>query len=44
VISERPWRSHFNSEPSLVGRTIALNGDVHTVVGVMPAGMHIRRV
>jgi putative ABC transport system permease protein len=39
VISERLWRSHFNSDPSLVGRTIALNGDAHTVVGVMPAGM-----
>jgi putative ABC transport system permease protein len=39
VISERLWRSHFNSEPNLVGRTIPLNGDPHTVIGIMPAGM-----
>src|SRR4029450_7029635 len=25
VISQRLWRSHFNSDPNLVGRTIALN-------------------
>ena len=39
VISERLWRSRFNSDPGLVGRTISLNGDAHTVVGVMPADM-----
>jgi putative ABC transport system permease protein len=39
VISERLWRSHFNADPGLVGTTIALNGDPHTVVGVMPSGM-----
>jgi putative ABC transport system permease protein len=39
VIGERLWRSRFNADPALVGRTIALNGDAHTVVGIMPAAM-----
>ena len=39
VISERLWRSHFNADPSAVGQSITLNGEAHTIVGVMPAGM-----
>ena len=37
VISGRLWRSRFGADPSLPGRTIQLNGQPHTVVGVMPA-------
>ena len=36
VISERLWRSRFGMDPNLIGRTIALNGLNHTVVGVVP--------
>ena len=39
VVSERFWRSHFAGEPSAVGKTLTLDGETHTVVGVMPAGM-----
>ena len=39
IVSERFWRSHFNADPSALGRTIVLNGEAHTIVGVMPAGM-----
>ena len=38
VISERLWRDHYGADPSLVGRTIALNGRPRQVVGIMPAG------
>jgi hypothetical protein len=37
VVSERLWHERFGADPSLVGRTIRLNGVPHTVVGVMPA-------
>lgn len=29
------WRSHFASNPKIVGRTIILNGAAYTVIGVM---------
>src|SRR3954469_25772994 len=38
VVSERLWRTHFNAEAAVVGRTILLNGEPPTIVGVMPAG------
>ena len=37
VISERFWRSHLNSDPNVVGRSITLDGRPRTIVGVMPA-------
>src|SRR3954467_15245340 len=36
VISERLWSKRFNSDPSLVGKTLLLNGRSYTVIGVMP--------
>ena len=39
VISDRLWRSRFNADPALLGQTITLNNQPHTVVGIMPPGM-----
>ena len=39
VVSERFWRSHFNADPAAVGKTILLDGQSHTIVGIVPAGM-----
>ncbi len=38
VISHRLWRERFGSDPAIVGKAIALNGPLFTVVGVMPPG------
>ena len=38
VLSHSFWQSRFNSDPSLVGRTIVLNNQRFTVVGIAPAG------
>ena len=38
VISHRLWRERFGGDPSIVGKNIALNGPLFTVVGVMPQG------
>jgi putative ABC transport system permease protein len=37
VLSENFWRSHFNADPQVLGRSINLNGLTRTIVGVMPA-------
>ncbi|MFP2925830.1 ABC transporter permease [Pyxidicoccus sp. 3LG] len=36
VLSHGLWTRRFGADPSLVGRTLTLNGEPHTVVGVMP--------
>jgi predicted permease len=38
VISHRLWRERFGSDPAIIGKTIALNGPLFTVAGVMPQG------
>jgi predicted permease len=36
ILSDRVWRSTFNADPAVVGQTILLKGEPHTVVGVTP--------
>ncbi|HEX6745670.1 MAG TPA: ABC transporter permease [Longimicrobium sp.] len=37
ILSERFWRSRFNGDRGIVGRTVVLNEKPTTVVGVLPA-------
>jgi putative ABC transport system permease protein len=37
VINYRLWQQRYGGERTIVGRDILLNGEKHTVVGVMPA-------
>jgi predicted permease len=39
ILSDRFWRTHFQADPSIVGRTLQLSGEPFTVVGVMPPGV-----
>jgi predicted permease len=36
VLSDGGWRRQFQADPHVVGRTLALNGTVFTIVGVAP--------
>src|SRR5688500_3491711 len=36
VLSEGAWRQLFGEDTGVAGRTIAINGESHTVVGVLP--------
>ena len=36
VISDRLWRQRYNSDPSIVGRTLNVYNGQYTIVGVMP--------
>ncbi|HTG31205.1 MAG TPA: ABC transporter permease [Methylomirabilota bacterium] len=38
VISEQFWRDHLGSDPEVLNRALTLDGKLHTIVGVMPAG------
>src|SRR5688572_2999473 len=36
VLSDRYWRSVFNADPNVLGRTVTLAGTTATIVGVLP--------
>jgi putative ABC transport system permease protein len=40
VISDRLWRTRYGADPGVVGRSLLLNDEPYTVLGVMPAGFH----
>ena len=37
ILSHRLWVSRFNADPAVLGRVLQLDGQPHTVVGIMPA-------
>jgi putative ABC transport system permease protein len=37
VVSDSFWRTRFNGDPSIIGRSLTLSGQQRTIVGVMPA-------
>ncbi len=39
ILSDSLWRRKFSADPSIVGRTIRLNSEAVTVVGVAPPGI-----
>jgi putative ABC transport system permease protein len=41
ILTDSLWRSRFAADPSIVGRTIQLNGEAYPVIGVMPPDLHL---
>jgi len=39
VISEALWKTHFNRDPNILGKTFRVSGMTSTVVGVMPQSL-----
>ena len=39
VLSDGFWKSHLGGAPDVVGRTLTLDGEAYTIVGVMPAAL-----
>ncbi|HSL69686.1 MAG TPA: ABC transporter permease, partial [Longimicrobiales bacterium] len=37
IVSHSFWQTQLADDPRVIGRTLALNGTAHTIVGVMPA-------
>ena len=40
VITDGFWRSYFNADPNIIGRTFMNDGFATTVIGVLPANFH----
>jgi putative ABC transport system permease protein len=40
IVSDGFWHSHFAADPSLLGKTLTLDGKGVTVVGILPASFH----
>jgi putative ABC transport system permease protein len=38
LLSFTVWRDHFGSDPGVLGRSVTVNGEAATIVGVMPEG------
>ena len=43
VVSDQTWRDQLGADPGIIGRTVRLNGQGHTVIGVMAAGVEFPR-
>lgn len=47
VVSEAYWRTTLGADPSIIGKSIAINDVAHTIIGIAPAGFtgpELRRV
>lgn len=43
IISDSLWKRRFEGRSDIIGRNIRLDGDLHTIVGVMPPGFDYPR-
>jgi putative ABC transport system permease protein len=41
ILSDRFWKAEFGGAPDVVGRTLRLNDEAYTIVGVMPARVSV---
>jgi putative ABC transport system permease protein len=41
LLSYSLWQRRFGSDASIIGRTVALNGESYTVIGVIPRGVDL---
>jgi putative ABC transport system permease protein len=44
ILGHKLWQRRFGADPSIQGKTIQLNGESYTVVGVMPPGFEVPRI
>lgn len=42
VIDDGLWRSRYGADPSIVGKTVRVDGEAYTLIGVMPPGFEFQ--
>ncbi|MBZ5574621.1 MAG: ABC transporter permease [Acidobacteriia bacterium] len=40
VVSHGAWQDRFGSDPNFIGKQLTLNGEIYTVIGILPASFH----
>jgi len=40
ILSRGLWENRFAADPHIIGRTVKLQGEAYTIVGIMPADFH----
>ncbi len=43
ILSDTLWRAQFNADPKIVGKSLRLDGESYTVIGVLPKGSPLER-
>jgi putative ABC transport system permease protein len=43
ILSHELWLRRYNGDPDIVGRSVSLDEDSYTIIGVLPAGFHYFR-
>ncbi len=41
ILSHQYWKRKFNGAPSAIGRNLHVDGNLHEIIGVMPAGFRL---
>lgn len=36
ILSDQVWRQFYHADPAIIGRTVPINGDPYTIIGIMP--------
>jgi predicted permease len=44
ILSYAAWQTRYGGKPDVLGRTVILNGDAATIVGVLPSAFHFAPV
>jgi predicted permease len=44
LLTDRYWRNRFNADPEIVGKSLSMNGQSATIVGVLPASFDFASV
>ena len=41
IVSNRFWSTRLDADPNVLGRSISIDGNAMTIVGILPAGFHL---